>query len=313
MVKGLLKSVLGLLLVVGVIVIFKDELREIPSTLRRIGPLGAILIFSSILVQWLLRSLRDRNIFRMQGKGLSWITVFRANNLQLLLNYLPLKAGTVSSGIWLKKHSQIEYRHFLLNMILQNLLTVMVSSLLAAGVLAYELFWLERSIHSLLLLFFLLCAFSPLLIFGLPYLGRIPRFRAVLDKLGLTSLLYSLKPRDFSAPLLLAFIFSFFIFFLSVFRVYWIAVQQNPDFTLGNGIVVGAAAFLSTLASITPAALGIREMALGASTGALGLGFESGVLLSAIERLFVLCAAIGAQLLFVFLKICGKENYAVRP
>src|SRR5690606_11070057 len=83
----------------------------------------------------MLRAFRDRALFATLGHSTRVVSVYWLNNVQISLNYLPLKAGTISSAEFFRSRFRVPYGDFAVFLAQRYLVTILVASLFAAAAL----------------------------------------------------------------------------------------------------------------------------------------------------------------------------------
>lgn len=256
-----------------------DNLR--PSTL---AVLVAILLF-----HWVVRACRDRALLRALGYSTPATALFWVNCAQIALNYLPLKAGTLSSAGFLKARHSVRYRDFAVTFIQQYLLLLSSACILAllalfvapalpdiqargvaivlaaislgcVGILAWDGFW----------------KFLP---------GKI---RSRLDNSSRGLHVFREAPRIGFQALLLSLLMAI----AAVARIWLLFSAIHQPIGISGATLVSAAMQASLVVSITPAGLGITEAAAGLTAKLALMGTKIGVLVAAMDRLVILLLAV---------------------
>jgi uncharacterized membrane protein YbhN (UPF0104 family) len=280
--------------------------RELPSFIalvRKINASTLALVFGTLILQWILRAWRDRELLRIQKHSMPYFPLFYINNSQTLLNYLPFKAGTITAGHWLKKNFKVPYKSYFVSLVFQNLLTLVAAGFFSLLIMLGHRGFASSSGKSLALLFFGIAMASLLvLLFGgqllrIQFIHKLPeKYRAHIKDIG--SSLSSFKKEGPTAAKI--FILSVLGFVVGSYRLLLLWQTTPTHIDLPESIIMGTMAQIGVLLSITPAALGFREFFLGAASSTLSADFKSGVLISALERILVLVAVGLAQLIFWF-------------
>jgi uncharacterized membrane protein YbhN (UPF0104 family) len=230
-------------------------------------------------------------VLKSFGKKTSLVEMLNLNNAVYLLNYAPMKAGTIFRGVYLKKHHNLSYSHFTSFFVYMTVLTGASSSLLAAIAMALFTDLSEPKIR-ITAVFFSAAAIglSVLLFVPLPipkgqnklsfFLGQfldgkkiISSNLAVVAKAGLLMMLLS-----FITAVRLGIIY------------YGIDQQINPA-----GLLVFAALdCLSLFISFTPGNLGLRELLFSAGAVGLGIPLDVGLFAAMIDRAVLVVYAFTA-------------------
>ena len=202
-----------------------------------------------------------------------------------LLNYLPMNAGMILKARVLKKRVGVQYAHFVSLTAGQLLITVVGGATLGLIVLAASWGtsgpgrWAVAGVFAAALV-------ACLAAFHVPAssISRGPGWvktalRDFLD--GLASI-----RQHRSGLLVLLLLSNVKLLLLAVkFRICFSVLGVEATF-LGC-IVLAVLAVFTTLAAITPAGLGVREVLVGVAAAVAGLSFEVGVTAAALDRVIV--------------------------
>jgi len=246
-------------------------------------PLFSIIILT-IIIQIYCRIIRDHRIYRLLGQE----TRLRSLNLiyakQNILNYLPMKAGTIYASAALKNEFGLPLKKFFYAFIAQNILTVAITlfmALIAFASLQPHVFQSTEFVIVLFCLFILFVTFGALIKYNKIKFTKIGR---ISDAVGRGLSLFNSNPSVFKEILTLNFISIAatslrYSIFLMLFTKY---------FSISSGIIYAASGFVSLFLSITPAGLGIRESIFSLTSVALQSDPSLGLAISAIERVLIL-------------------------
>lgn len=217
-----------------------------------------------------------------------------------LLNYLPFSAGSVARAVALRRRHALSYPAYVSALMVAALVSASVSG--AAGLVA-SLTLATPSVQLALL-------------FGATLVGACVTLSLVTFKMpvGKSAVHLALKRFEQGSVLMrssrsvaVLAVTSSTKLLLSVGRLavcYW-AFGETP--TLPALVLLGSAGVITSLVNLTPGNLGLRELALGALTAALGGSLEHGVAAASLER-----AATLASTLLIGLPGLGYLQRSVR-
>lgn len=256
--------------------------------------LGAT-INSGFMIRAIFNSLNVKTHF--------WDMVFLQNATNLL-NYLPMKFGTVFRANYLKRHYGLSYAHFGTFFVYLTLLMTAIACLVSLVVLIfiYGIQGYEQKIMAGV--FFAVLIFTMALLFlPLPVPKGSNRIMVVLRTFlsGRHQLMKDKRTLALSAITLTI------NFFVSSVRLGIIYHSIGQDIHPAGYLILGSVGFVSLFTSITPGALGIRELFLGAGAVVLGISPEAGILGAMIDR------AIAITITFVFGGICTAILWRKTP
>jgi uncharacterized protein (TIRG00374 family) len=279
-VKKWLKNILGLAILAFLLLyLFRhwDELKSL-----ELGPVRIVLMYglwfvttfvAAVVVQLLLRSLKTETRF--------W-DMFWLGNAALLLNYAPMKFGTLFRAAYLKRHYNLPYSHFAtFFMYIMFLMTAAASAIsLAVLVTLYGLSGYESRILAAVFLF----AVAGSLVFlfvRLPLPGGKSRFSK-----GLRNFLAGRGEisRDRN-NVLLATVLLAVNFLFEAARIGIIYYSMGERIHPLGYLILGAMGYVVFFIGLTPGALGIREAVLGFSAVVLGVSYKVGLQAALIDRL----------------------------
>jgi uncharacterized membrane protein YbhN (UPF0104 family) len=202
-------------------------------------------------------------------------------NACLLLNYVPMKFGTLFFANYLKRHYGLKYSHFATFSVYLTLL-VSIAAYSAGAIVMILVYGLDNPQKQILTAAFIVCfiVFVALLFVPLP----IPKGQS---KIAIIFRDFLSSRKVVSADLKAVFaatLFLFINFVLTSVRLgliyHSMGIQTHP----AGFLVLGALGYIVLFFNITPGALGIREAILGAGAVVLGIPFEAGVAAALIDR-----------------------------
>jgi len=238
---------------------------------------------SGYIVRRLLNTLEVKTFF--------WDMVL-LQNATYLLNYVPMKFGTVFRANYLKRHYGLSYAHFGTFFVYLTLLMTATASVVGLVVLVAIYGIAGYGMKVLSLVFFGLLAFSVFFAFiPLPIPTGSNRLSTTVRNF-LTSR-NQVAGNKRALAVCTAFLAGNFI--LSSVRLGIIYNSMGQNIHPAGYLVLGALGFVTMFVSLTPGSLGIRELILGSAAVALGIPLEVGVLAAMIDRAIALswCFVIG--------------------
>ncbi len=267
-------------LVIGAFLYYLYTVRsELISAAKTIEPHEILLLFLCLAVQWGIRAFRDQRLFFAGGYRPNWFFMYWMFNVQIVLNHLPLKAGTLSYAGALKSWFGIRYQDYLVCVSQQYLSLATVSGFC----LAFALPFLPSNPYSALLALagFVIGVFSLLLMF----ISRpLQWFERWLPKIiNNNSRKVALFPRS-PGTAILGLGLTVGILLIIVLRMTILFSFFSVDLSILPGLVVSSSQQLSIFASITPGGIGISESFVGASSALLKMGASVGLMVASLDR-----------------------------
>jgi uncharacterized membrane protein YbhN (UPF0104 family) len=216
-------------------------------------------------------------------------------NASVLLNYIPMKFGTLFRANYLKRRYGFSYTRFATFFLYLTFLITATASIVAIAVLliVYGLANYENKILAVVFLGTFACSivflFAPL---PTPTgTGKI--------KVTLQNFLSSRKQvTQNTRALLVSTVFLTINFLLTALRIGIIYHSIGQDINPAGCLILGALGFVTMFVAITPGALGVRELVLGSGAVVLAVPLEVGLLAAIIDR------AVMLSFLFVVGGIC---------
>lgn len=243
-----------------------------------------------LLLQWGIRAWRDRLLYAAAGYPLGTAALFWSNNVQLSLNYLPLKAGTLSAAGFLFSAFGVRVQDFAVVLGHQYLLNALVSSVLAAAAL-----WLvpgDVGAGTILgTLAFVVIGTTALGFLAWDGFARfLPAGMAERFRQGGVRSLAILKHDAPAARVAMALTFAMCL--ASAMRMTVVFGIVAVDLGFPDALVISASLMLSALLAITPAGLGITESLVGVTSVLLSHPGPEGVMAATIDRAVILALSI---------------------
>ena len=288
-IRSTLRRMIALLLV-GLFVGYVWRVRhDIAAAFLRLNPGSLASLLALLLVQWGLRAWRDSRLFTASGNPVHASALFWLNNVQLCLNYLPFKSGTLASAEFLHQRFGIGVIDFLRVVTQQYLLGAFAAASLAAVAVWFvgPISGSAAALASVVFLSVAACSIC-LLLWRVPtslipeyLLGRFSLARGGLD-LGRSG------ARSVTTILLL----TFGLCFASAMRMKVVFGVVSQSMRLTDAVVVSAALLLSPLVAVTPAGLGVTETFVGLTSVLIGRSGEDGVVATTLDRAVALVLSL---------------------
>jgi len=231
---------------------------------------------SALVVQCLLNALKTKTGF--------WDMV-RLHNATILLNYAPMKFGTLFRANYLKRHYGLSYAHFATFFLYITFLMIAMAAIIGLAVLVtiYGLGGYENKI--LALVFAITIVGSLLFLFiPLPVPAGEGRLSATLRNF-LSGRSQVSKERK---TILIAAAYLVVNFFLAAVRFGIIYNSMGKSIHVGGYLILGALGFVVLFIALTPGWLGICELVLGFGAVVLGIALEVGILAAMIDRAIII-------------------------
>ncbi|MDD5459190.1 MAG: lysylphosphatidylglycerol synthase transmembrane domain-containing protein [Phycisphaerae bacterium] len=207
--------------------------------------------------------------------------MFLLQNASYLLNYAPMKFGTLFKASFLKKHYNLGYLKFTVFFMYLTFVMILTTSLvgLFSLLLKYDIHSVE--VKVLMLVYFLFLVISSILIFvpiSLPDTNNI-----IVKKLKIffeaRSELIAYKKNLFYSVALLN-----LNYLLTAVRLGIIFNSLDQNIHPAGYLILGSVGYFLMFISLTPGALGIREIVIGAASVVIGLPLNIGILAAVIDR-----------------------------
>lgn len=209
-------------------------------------------------------------------------------NAALLLNYAPMKFGTVFRANYLKRHYGLAYTHFATFFLYITFLMTLIAAIVGLGVLlgVYGLGAHHTKVMAGVFVIAIVVSFAALMA-PLPQPpGKSRLGRALRNFLQARQRISRQRRTIAGASLLLA-----LNFVLTALRLAVIYDSIGEGIEPAGCIVLGALAFVVLFVGITPGALGIKELTLAFGGVMLGVQEEEAVLAAMIDRAVTLTYA----------------------
>jgi len=208
--------------------------------------------------------------------------------INTLANQLPFAGGLVAKGVYLKQRHKLAYTYFLSSTAALFVLFVAVNGIVGVVVITYWAFVNNINVPIFLLLGFLGMA-ATLVILWFPFDKGILLDKGVLrGKWGkrLAQLMEGWQVLGQNQRLVQKLIVLQLLMVLIFAGRFWVAFHMlSQDVTIAQCILFAAASILTQLVSITPGALGIRELIVAGVASILGFDIGVSIVAVGIDRL----------------------------
>ncbi|MBA7618951.1 hypothetical protein ES703_26283 [subsurface metagenome] len=231
---------------------------------------------SARVVQYLLNALKTRTGF--------WDLV-RLQNAATLLNYAPMKFGTLFRANYLKRHYGLSYAHFATFFLYITFLTTAMAAIIGLGVLLI-VYGLDGYENKILAVIFAITIIGSLLFLFIPL--PIPAGQGRLSSTLRNFLSGRSQVSKERKTILVAAAYLVVNFFLAAVRLWIIYNSMGKNIHVGGYLILGALGFVVLFIGLTPGALGVRELVLGFGAVVLGIPLEVGILAAMIDRAIII-------------------------
>jgi len=234
---------------------------------------------SARVVQCLLNALETKTGF--------WDMV-RLHNAAMLLNYAPMKFGTLFRANYLKRHYGLSYAHFATFFLyITFLMTAMAAIIgLAVLVIVYGLGGYENKVLAVV---FAITIIGSLLFLFIPL--PVPMGEGRLSSILRNFLSSRSQISKERKTIFVAVAYLVVNFFLTAVRLGIIYNGMGKSIHVGGYLILGALGFVVLFVGLTPGSLGIRELVLGFGAVVLGIPLEVGILAAMIDRVIIISYA----------------------
>ena len=259
----------------------------------------SILTISGFALNGLLLKIM-MSAFRVKLPFIEWFGLTIVNRFA---NLIITKGGMVLRAAYLKKFHQLSYQHYLIIFLYLSLIKIFLSAAIAsAAVVAYMLGhaeWPPNLLVYLMLVVVILLAASISFFFPMMIIPLLPKgFKAKFK--GTEQAITNLRGIKLFL-IALSFIALFFLLFATKLYYIYIILDYNIDFS--SVLIVAASGIISSFATLTPAAIGIREFAMSFSANLYGLDQTAAAVIASLDRIFMLSWSFILSIPFIFLLI----------
>jgi len=274
-----LKHILGIAIIIFLIWYLAGHWQQVRELLK-LDVFGLTVIYFVSFIGLLNNAVVMMAILKPMGiRALFWDMVL-LQNACLLLNYAPMKFGTLFLANYLKRHYGLKYSHFGTFAVYLTLLLSAIAALVGvvAMVFVYGFAGVQKQI---LIAVFIVCFIVSILLIFVPLPAPKGSSKlAIVLRDFLTG--RSAVAQDAKA-LSVAGFFLFFNFILVSVRLGIIYHSMGTIVHPAGFLVLGALGYIILFVNFTPGALGIREAVLGAGAVVLGISLEAGITAAIID------------------------------
>ena len=231
-----------------------------------------VMFNSAFVVQFLVKALSIKPDF--------WDMV-RLNHAALLLNYVPMKFGTLFRANYLKHHYGLAYAHFATFFLYITFLMTATASGIGLIILAGT-YGLDGYENKVLAGIFALTVIASLLFLFIPL--PLPKGQRRIIKLLRNFLSGREQISKGKNTVLLVSVLLALNFLLVALRLGIIYHSMGKDIHFGGYLILGALGFVVLFIGLTPGSLGVRELVLSFGAVVLGVPFEVGLLAAMVDR-----------------------------
>jgi len=298
-----LKHILGLA-ILAFLLWYLAKRWEHLKVLLKLGP-GQLFMLYGL---WFLASLTAARAIQFLLNALKIETAFwdmvRLHNAAMLLNYVPMKFGTLFRANYLKRHYGLAYSHFASFFLYITFLMAAASTALGLATLvtAYGLGDYESKILAGVFAG-TITGSAIFLLVPLPEPKGKGKLRTALRDFltGRRQISRDKKTIFLSAGFLVV------SFLITACRLAIIYRSMGKHIHPAGYLILGALGFVILFVSLTPGSLGIRELVLGSGAVVLGIPLEVGILAAMIDR------AISISYIFVVGGGCALSVWHKSP
>jgi uncharacterized membrane protein YbhN (UPF0104 family) len=279
-----LKSLLGIV-IIGLLLWYLAKHWDSLKGLVNLKLSTIIYLFVAMTVGVVVGSYTIQHLMAAFGIRPGFREMFHLHNATILLNYMPMKFGTLYRANYLKRHYGLIYAHFTVLFIYLLILMTMAAAVVGLIVLL-TVYGLNRYETLILAIIFLsVLIFSVALVFvPLPAIKGTNKLTITLHNLAQGRKMMIENKFDLCVNMFLA----TGCFLSSSVQLAIIYHSMGQNIHPAGYLVLGAVAYVTMILGITPGSLGLRELALAFGAVALGIDFNVGSLAAVIDRAVVL-------------------------
>ncbi|MHC5060559.1 MAG: lysylphosphatidylglycerol synthase transmembrane domain-containing protein [Planctomycetota bacterium] len=289
-VRKWIKHILGIIILAFLLAYLAEHRQELKTLLKlnaaQLGMMYLLCFLTSVasvpIVRALLAALKIRTGFK---------DMLLLNNAAIVLNYAPMKFGTVFRANYLKRHYSLSYAHFATFFLYITFLMTLIASAIGLAVLLGVYGITSHESKILAGIFVVTIAVSLIfLLIPLPAPKGAGRMSTALR----TFITGRSQVSKQTKAVMTAVLFVVITFVLTAFRIGIIYHSMGREMHQAGYLILGALGFVVLFISITPGSLGIRELVLSCGAVVLGMPLEVGILAAMIDRAITVCYAFTA-------------------
>lgn len=285
-----LKNILALMILAFLLWYLAGNWGQLKKLLK-LSPGQLILIY----ILWFFLSLSSARVVQCLLNGLKTKTRFwdmvQLHNATILLNYAPMKFGTLFRANYLKRHYGLSYAHFATFFLYIMFLMTSTAAIIGLAVLV-AIYGLGGHEKKVLALVFAITIIVSLLFLFVPL--PIPAGQGRLSSILRNFLSGRSQVSKQRKTILIAVAYLVVNFFLAALRLWIIYNSMGKDIHFGGYLILGALGFVVLFIALTPGSLGVRELVLGFGAVVLGVPLEVGILAAMIDRAIIISYAFVA-------------------
>ena len=297
------KNILGLLIVAFLLWYLVGHWQQL-KVLLRLGPEQLVILYLLCFLSTLVAArVVQCLVSAMKTKTKFWDMVW-LQNTAILLNYVPMKFGTLFRANYLKHHYGLAYSHFASFFLYITFLMTATSTALGLVILV-AVYGLAGYESKILAGVFAATVIASLILLFLPLPE--PKGKGSL-RTALRNFLTGRRQIGKARKTIVAAVaFLAINFLVTACRLAIIYHSMGKDIHPAGYLILGALGFVILFISLTPGSLGIRELVLGIGAVVLGAPLEVGVLAAVVDR------AISVSYIFVVGGVCALSLWRKSP
>jgi len=251
------------------------------KVMLKLRPEQLVTMYFLYFLSFLVSALVDKYLLNALNTAATFWDIFWLDNAASLLNYVPMKFGTLFRANYLKRHYGLAYTHFATFFLYVIFLMTALAAAIGLAILL-AIYGLARYESRILAGVFVITIAGSLLFLFMPL--PVPRpagqFRTMLRNLLLGRSQIVKQTRI----VVVAAVFLFVNFLLTALRIGMIYHSIGKGIHPAGYLILGALGFIVLFIGLTPGALGVRELVLGFGAVVLAVPLEVGVLAAMIDR-----------------------------
>lgn len=284
-VASLLRAAIGFLIIAALgFVLYRDRQNFIAALVMSVGDL--VLISAFTLLGWLVNTLMFVRMLRPLHVQLPFTQMLAINTVAGLLNYLPLRAGTLYRARSFKVLTGLPYSQFASVLAINFLLMTASAGLVGAASMAIYLHSHPSGSVALLVAFVLMIA-APIL----AVLVRLPGMPAKGRWGGVWNNLVYAREQIIGELGLCAVVLACYIVMFACAAMRFIGGYHaaGAPISLDAALILGSTNVLAAIISFTPGGLGIQEFVAAGVGTTVGIPAATGIIAVAAVRAVIVC------------------------
>jgi uncharacterized membrane protein YbhN (UPF0104 family) len=284
-VRKWIKHVLGVLILAFLLAYLVEHRQELKALLK-LSPGQLIMMYLLCFLTSVSSVPVVRSLLAALQTEAGFGDMLILNNAALLLNYAPMKFGTVFRANYLKRHHALGYAHFATFFLYITFLMTLIAASVGLAVLlgVYGLAGYESKILAGI---FVVTIIGSLLFLLIPL--PTPKGNGRISTTLRTFIAGRSQISKQRKAVLIAVAFVVITFVLTALRIGIIYHSMGKEMHPAGYLILGALGFVVLFIAITPGSLGIRELVLSCGAVVLGMPLEVGILAAIIDRAITIC------------------------